>query len=391
MHKYIERFITPQILKKTSAMPAVAILGPRQCGKSTLAKKILSRLDNTLYIDLELPSDLNKLADAEAFFKMNSDKLICIDEIQRAPDLFPLLRSIIDINNRNGQFIILGSASQDLLKQSSESLAGRISYFDLTPFVLKELRIKGEKELRTLWQRGGFPRSYLAKDELSSYEWRTDFIRTFLERDIPSLGFSIEQTRLRRFWMMCAHISGQLLNSSKLGESLGVSHHTVRSYIELLEKTFLLRILYPYEANVKKRLVKSPKIFIRDTGIVHALLEIKDHNQLMGHPVYGSSWEGFVIEQTLATCPEWRPCFYRTTHGSEIDLILEKGPQRIAVECKASSAPNLSRRFYQALQDLSINDAWVIIPNQNTHYPLQQGVTVAGLDRFISYLETYGK
>lgn len=388
MYNYVDRFTTPHILNKISTIPAVAILGPRQCGKSTLAKHIISHLDNTLYIDLELPSDLNKLSDPETFLKINSDKTICIDEIQRSPDLFPVLRSLIDMQTRNGQFILLGSASQDLLRQSSESLAGRISYIDLTPFFIKEINLQNENDVRNLWQRGGFPRSYLAKDDADSHEWRFDFIRTFLERDIPSLGLSIEQTRLRRFWMMCAHVSGQLLNCSKLGESLGVTHHTIRSYIELLEKTFLVRILHPYEMNTKKRLVKSPKLFIRDTGIMHALLEITDHNQLMGHPVYGSSWESFVVEQIHALCPDWRSFFYRTSHGSEIDLILEKGSCRIAVECKTSSAPALSKRFYMALQDLAIDNAWVIIPMYNIQYPLQRGITVASIDRFIGYLET---
>ncbi|MEW5816597.1 MAG: ATP-binding protein [Spirochaetota bacterium] len=368
--------------------PVTAILGPRQCGKSTLAKKIILSKRNTLYLDLELTSDLNKLHDAEAFFRMNKEKLICLDEIQRMPEIFPLLRSIVDINKRNGQFLLLGSAAPDLLRQTSETLAGRISFLELTPFLLSELKIADEIKLRSFWQRGGFPRSYLASDELNSYEWRQDFIRTFLERDIPSLGFNLEHMRLRRFWMMCAYLSGQVFNSSKIGESLGVSHHTIRSYLELFEKTFLLRVLSPFEMNIKKRLIKSPKVYLRDTGLLHALLEIRDHNQLLGHPVYGSSWESFVIEQILAMFPDWNGYFYRTSNGNEIDLILERGNKRVAIECKASSSPQISKRFYNALSDLGIDDAYVIAP-VDTPYPLGKNIMVYPIRHLIVYLDQF--
>jgi len=328
-----------------------------------LAKPIISEIANAVYLDLERPSDINKLTDPEAFFSLNANKLICLDEIQRVPELFPVLRSMIDENKRNGQFIILGSASPNLIKQSSETLAGRVSYFELTPFLFKEVFEDNHlNKLRKVWLRGGFPRSYLASDEKESFEWRLDFIRTFLERDIPQIGFRIPAKTLERFWKMCAHLHGQILNSSKLGESLGLSHHTVRSYVDLFEQTFVLRVLRPYEPNLKKRLVKSPKIYIRDTGLLHALLGIEDHNDLLGHPVYGASWEGFVIENILSLLPDWTVSFYRTSSGSEIDLILEKGKRRIAVECKVSTSPSLNRGFWNAMDDLNFEEAWIIAP-----------------------------
>ena len=246
----------------------------------------------------------------------------------------------MDESGRNGQFIILGSASPDLIRQSSETLAGRVSYFELTPFLLNEvLEEHSLKTLRKLWLRGGFPRSYLAPNEKESFEWRLDFIRTFLERDIPQLGFRTPARTIERFWRMCAHLHGQLLNSSKLGESMGVSHHTIRSYVDMLEQSFVLRVLRPYESNLKKRLIKSPKIYIRDSGLLHALLGIESHDDLLGHPVYGASWEGWVIENVLSLLPDWNAAFYRTSSGSEIDLILEKGNRRIGVECKGFDLP----------------------------------------------------
>ena len=387
MQSYLKRVLTPTITQKLKTVPAVTILGPRQCGKSTLARNIISKTPKALYLDLERPSDLNKLRDPEAFFTINAGKLICLDEIQRTPDLFPVLRSIIDEQKRNGQLIILGSASPDLIKQSSESLAGRIIYLELTPFLLKE--ISNEKDptaLRKIWLRGGFPRSYLARKDQESFEWRLNFIRTYLERDIPQLGFRIPAKTLERFWKMCAHFHGQLLNNSKIGESLGVSHHSVRSYADLLDQTFMLKVLPPYEINLKKRLIKSPKIYIRDTGLLHALLNIETQNDLLGHPVFGSSWEGLVIENILSVFPDWKAFFYRTAVGSEIDLILEKGDKRLAVECKASTAPGVSKGFWNALSDLQIREAWIIAPVKES-YPIEKRVTVAPLEDFIKYVE----
>lgn len=377
MQDYIERYLTPQLVRRLKEVPAVAILGPRQVGKSTLARHVVSSYKNAIYLDLEKPSDLNKLQDPEAFFDLNRKRLICLDEIQRAPELFAVLRGIIDENRRNGQFLILGSASRQLIQQSSESLAGRISYFELPPFQAYEIDPKASN-LRRLWLRGGFPRSYLARSLKQSFQWRIDFIRTYLERDIPLLGFNISPKVLERFWRMCAHSHGQVLNLSKLGGSLGVSHHTIRSYVDLLEQTFLLRVLPPFEGNLKKRLIKSPKIYIRDSGLLHALLDIEEQNDLLGHPGYGSSWEGFVIENILACSPQWRASYYRTSSGAEIDLILEKGNKKIAVEIKASSSPKISKALVNSLTDLKIKQAWVVAPVKES-YPLAGGITAITL------------
>lgn len=386
MQSYINRIITTSIEQKLENMPGVVILGPRQCGKSTLAKAIISEIGGAVYLDLERPSDVSKLRDPEAFFSLNSDKLICLDEIQRVPELFSVLRSVMDENRKNGQFIILGSASPDLIRQSSETLAGRISYFELTPFVLKEVSEDHHlKTLRKLWLRGGFPRSYLASNEKESIEWRLDFIRTFLERDIPQLGFRTPAKTIERFWRICAHLHGQLLNSSKLGESMGVSHHTVRSYIDMLEQSFVLRVLRPYESNLKKRLIKSPKIYIRDSGILHALLGIENHNDLLGHPVYGPSWEGLAIENILSLLTNWKASFYRTSSGSEIDLILEKANKRVAIECKGSTSPNLNQGFWNALSDIKFQEVWVIAPVKEA-YPIEKGVMVAPPHQLIDHL-----
>ena len=375
MQTYIPRALSDTIFKRLEHRPVVAILGPRQCGKSTLAKHILLQLENTLYLDLEKTSDHNKLRDPEAFFSINKGKLICLDEIQRTPDLFPVLRSIVDEEDRNGQLLLLGSASRDLLQQSSESLAGRISYLELTPFLLSEIT---NKPFRSLWLKGGFPLSFLEPEDEESYIWRKDFIRTFLERDIPQLGFSIPARSIERLWRMCAHSHGQTLNASKLGSSLGVSHHTIKSYIDILSETFLLRILEPYSSNLKKRLIKSPKIYIRDSGLLHALLDISTHNDLLGHTVYGASWEGFALENIISTTPDWQHFFYRTSSGVELDLVLEKANRKIAIEFKVGTSPKPSKGFWIALQDLQIDEAYIVSP-VNGSYPIENGVQVQTL------------
>lgn len=365
MQTYFERNLSARVVRRLDSMPAVAILGPRQCGKSTLAHRLLSERPESLYLDLESPQDLRKLNDPEAFFELNRGRLICIDEIQRAPELFPVLRSVIDKQKTNGQFLVLGSASPLLLKQSSESLAGRIAYLELSPFVLGEIKIE---RIHNLWLRGGFPRSYLAEDTEASFEWRLDFIRTFLERDIPAVAQGVTIKNVERLWQMCAHWSGQLLNSSKLASSLGVSSHTVSHYLDLLSQTFMLRLLPPWHSNLKKRLIKSPKLYLRDTGILHALLEIDTQNSLIGHPEYGASWESFALENILSQLPRgWRASFYRTSSGNEIDLILEKGVTRIAVEFKATTAPDVGKGFYLALEDVKPSQTWLICPCKDTY------------------------
>lgn len=384
MHGYINRVLSQHMIDRLTKMPAVALLGPRQCGKSTLAGVVLQSLPASIYLDLERPRDRNKLQDAEAFLNLNRDTLICIDEVQRAPEIFALLRSVIDDRNRNGQFLILGSASRDLIRQSSESLAGRISYLELTPFIFSEVVRYNDSPLHTLWLRGGCPRSYLADDDDASFQWRLDFIRTFLERDIPRLNMRIPPQRVERLWQMCAHSHGQLLNSAKLAGALGLSDRTVRSYIDLLAGAFMVRILKPFHANLKKRLVKSPKLYIRDTGLLHTLLGIESVNDLFGHPVYGASWEGFVIENILACLkPQVTASFYRTAKGAEADLLLEKGQTRIVVECKASSAPKCSRGFRNVIDDVKAQHAWVIAPVEDA-YPIAENITVASLNAFIN-------
>ncbi len=382
MHDILKRNLEKTILDDLSYFPATAILGPRQCGKSTLALQIKKQQNNFLYLDLENHADLNKLNDIELFFEHNQDKLICIDEIQRKPNLFPQLRSIIDRDRRPGKLLILGSASGDLLKQSSESLAGRISYNILTPFTISELAGRDNFSLNKFWERGGFPASYLAPGNGFSIKWRTNYIRTFFEQDIPQLGISIPSNMLRRFFTLCAHTTGQVINFSKMGEVLGLSHHTIKKYIDLLSQTFIVRILPPYFSNVKKRLVKSPKLYIRDSGLLHTLLDIEDMNQLMGHPVFGQSWEAFAIENVLSELNDWTGSYYRTSNGAEIDLILEKGLKKIAVEFKASTTPKVSNNLVASLNDLGIPEAWIISPIIEG-YDLRKNIHVSSLEGFI--------
>jgi len=381
MQSTLERKFTKLVLEDLDIFPCVAILGPRQCGKSTLARMLNKTINNIVYMDLENPADLRKLDDPLLFFEHNSNKLVCLDEIQRRPELFPVLRTILDKNKRKGQALILGSASRELLRQSSESLAGRISYIELTPFLLSETE-DSRNNLFKLWNRGGFPDSYLAKNDDASLRWKINFIRTFLERDIPQLGITIPSKNIEFLWRMLAHSHGQLLNASSLGESIGVSHHTVKNYLSILEQTFMVRVLKPYQANLKKRLIKSPKVYIRDSGILNSLLEIDSYNELMGHPIFGSSWEGLAIENILTELYDWRGYFYRSSSGSEIDLVLEKGRKRIAVECKVSTAPVLSKGFYNALEDLDITEAWIIAPVK-TPYAIKKSITVSGISDFI--------
>ncbi len=380
----IPRFLDGHVRSALRQVPAVAILGPRQCGKTTLARQLVGNLSEVLYLDLERPSDISRLADPEALFAANASRMICIDEIQRVPELFPVMRHAIDADRRPGRFLILGSASKELIRQSSETLAGRIRYLELTPFLLNEVTDDGD--LETYWLKGGFPLSWIAPDEDASFEWRIDFIRDFLERDIPMLQPRVPAERIRRFWTMLAHIHGQLLNMASLAGALGVQGPTIRSYIDLLEGAFMVRRLLPYAANLKKRLVKSPKLYIRDSGVLHTLLNIPDRNSLLGHPIYGTSWEGFCLENILARCKRMvQASFFRTVRGAEIDLILEQGRSRVAIEFKSSSAVKAQRGFWTGLKDLSIERAWIIAPIQEG-YSLQ-GVRVASLLEFIEAQE----
>ncbi|RLD37655.1 MAG: ATPase [Bacteroidetes bacterium] len=384
--RYVTRKVETTILSYLQHFPAVAILGPRQCGKSTLAKHIISGNTQSLYLDLEKSSDRNRLTDTDLFFEVNHDKLVCLDEIQKMPDLFSKLRSVIDEHERNGQFLILGSASRDLIRQASETLAGRIVYVSLTPFTYEEVIEKDEGGLASIGKyfvRGGFPRSFLAGNLETSIVWRQSFVETFLQRDLPQMGFDIPPETAIRLWSMCAHSHGQVLNSSKLGDSLGYNHQTIKKYLDVLHGTFMLRLLPPFFVNFKKRLVKSPKVYIRDTGILMSLLKLRTIDDLLGHPVFGHAWESMVIENILAIYHDWEYGFYRTSHGAEIDLVLQKGDRRIAIECKASSSPKPTRGFYSALDDLKIEKAFVIAPVKGPSYPLKENTVVTSLNEFL--------
>lgn len=386
MQVKIDRHLADTIKRRLQNNPAVAILGPRQCGKTTLASQIVKSFKQSIYLDLENPGDLAKLDDPLAFFSLHNNDLVCLDEIQRAPELFTTLRGIIDTRGRNGQFLILGSAGRDLIRQSSESLAGRIAYLDLNPFLLFEVEAAHKGNIRQLWLRGGFPRSYLATNADISFEWRQDFIRTFLERDIGMLGFRMSPARLGRFWKMCAHIHGSLLNASKLADSLGVSSHTIRSYVDLLGHTFMVRLLLPDAPNLKKRLVKSPKLYIRDSGILHALLDIRTHDDLLSHPVLGVSFEGFAMENIIAFAKNYEPSFYRTSAGAEIDLILRRGRRTLAFELKSSTVPRVSKGFWNALEDISPDEAYVVAPVKES-YPMKGEVMVSPLQEITAKLQ----
>ncbi len=383
MNNYIERRLEKTVKEYFQIFPVTALLGPRQCGKSTLARRILSKLANTVFLDLEDDRDLQKLSEPALFFEMNQKKLICIDEIQRRPDLFPILRSIVDKNNSSGQLLILGSASRELLKQSSESLAGRIGYLELTPFLCNE---PTDHNITDLWLRGGFPRSLLAESNKSSFIWRKNFIQTYLERDLPLLGFNIPASTLKRLWIMLAHSSGHLLNSSQLGKALGVSHTTLRKYVDLLCQTYMVRLVEPYIMNTKKRLIKTPKLYIRDSGILHCLLGIENYNELLGHPIFGFSWEGFVVEQIFNNFSDWETHFYRTADGSEMDIILTKGDQKIGVEVKASTAPKLTKGFWNAISALDLKQVRIIVPIEGS-YPIRKNVIVSSLNHFLKEFE----
>lgn len=316
------------------------------------------------------------------FFKTNEEKVICLDEIQLVPELFGTLRSVVDENRQNGKFILLGSASRDLIQKSSESLAGRIGFLYLTPFLLNEVP---ETDLNIFWNRGAYPNSLLAQNDEFSAIWRENYIKTYVERDIPQLGFDIPALKLRRFLTMCAHNHGQTLNLSKLASSMDLTHPTIRKYIDIFEQTFVLRSLPPYELNVKKRMVKSPKIYVRDSGILHQLLLIKNMDALFGHPIFGASWEGLVIEQLLSNlnCPAY---FFRTASGDEIDLVLELKNKVIAIECKASTSPQLTKGSFRALEIIKPDITFIVSPISSDMYQIQENLFVGTISSVLEKL-----
>ena len=359
---------------------AVALLGPRQVGKTTLAHA-LGDATSSIYLDLEDPADRDKLAEPALYLQAHEDKLVILDEIQNTPELFRTLRGLIDKGRRRGRktgrFLLLGSASIDLLRQSSESLAGRIAYRELAPLDVTET---GADKQDVLWLRGGFPESFLARGEARSLDWRRDFLRTYLTRDIPALEPRIPAETLRRLWTMLAHSQGTQLNAARLATSLSVSAPTVARYIDLLVDLLLVRRLLPHHGNLGKRLVKSPRIYVRDSGLLHALLAIPRLDALYDHPVVGPSWEGFVVETLIACAPAWaNPFYYRTSAGAEIDLLLElPGGELWAIEIKRSLSPKVERGFHSACDDLKPGRRFVVYAGDE-HVPLPQGVEAVGL------------
>ncbi|MDR2769302.1 MAG: ATP-binding protein [Puniceicoccales bacterium] len=380
----------PQLLKALDRQAAVALIGPRQVGKTTLAFEIAKQRDS-IYLDLESREDRAKLQNPSLFISSNENKLIILDEIHRMPELFQDLRGFIDAgrrkNLRNGRFLILGSASTDLLKQSGETLAGRIEYVDITPLNIMEIDNTQDLWVKKLFLRGGFPDSYLANSDETSYGYRQNFIRTYLERDVRQWGPRVPAETLSRLWTMLAHSQGQLLNSSRLAESLALSSPTVNTYIDLLVDLLLVRRLKPFYANIKKRLVKTPKIYIRDSGLTHALLGIVDYNQLLGNPILGVSFEGFVIE-TLLSVTQQRliPSFYRTSAGAEIDLLLEFPQGDIwAIEIKSGVIPKTSKGFHIAIEDIQPTKAFIIHGGRG-QYPMDKNLNAIGLPEMVQAL-----
>ena len=362
--------------------PAVALLGPRQTGKTTLAFSQKEVHPNALYLDLELPSAQRQLNDPEAFFMAHANQLVILDEVQRMPEIFSILRGVIDQRRRGGeaygQFLLLGSASGVLLQQSSESLAGRVAQIELAPFQVNE--VYGEQstatDMNSLWVRGGFPLAWLASDDEASLTWRDVFITTYLEKDIPALGPKRPSTTLRRLWTMLAHNQGELLDQSRLAAALAISGQTVGRYIDLLCDLMLVRRLPAWSGNMGKRLVRSPKVYVRDSGLVHALLGLQTLDALLGHPVAGSSWEGFVIEQLINAAPGAQASFYRTSNGAEVDLVLEfRSGATWVIEVKRSSAPTVSKGFYTAATDLGAVRQLLIAPVAQP-YPMKDGIEV---------------
>ena len=377
----IPRLLRSSLEEHLALFPAVALLGPRQVGKTTLARAIVDASGPGLYLDLENPAHVERISDARGYLGSVRDRLVVLDEVHRVPELFRVLRGVIDDRIAEGEsaghFLILGSASMDLMRQSSESLAGRLAYLALDPLDIREA---GSAESERLWIRGGFPRSFLASSDRASALWRRNFIRTYLERDIPMLGPRIPAETLRRFWTMLAHSQGGLWNASALARSLGVDGKTVMRYLDLLVDLLLVRRLPPFHANVRKRLVKSPKVFLRDSGIVHTLLGLGDLDAVLGHPVAGTSWEGFVVETLIRAAPDGtQASFYRTATGVEIDLVLElPGGALWAIEIKRGLTVSPTRQLQIALDDIRPVRAFVVYGGTE-RFPLPGGVEAIGL------------
>lgn len=383
----IPRQITLTVESALDQFPVVALIGSRQCGKTTLAKDIATRRDaGAVYLDLELPSDLAALSEPELYLERHVDRLVVLDEIQRHPDLFSTLRGLIDRDRRPGRFLVLGSASPELLRQSSESLAGRITFVELAPFLLPEVtgaHGDSRETMRRLWSRGGYPESYLSGDDTGSTAWRHAFITALLERDLPQWGFRVSSAHMRRFWEMLAHVHGQVWNASRFANSLDTSAPTVRRHLDLLADLLIVRQLQPLHANLKKRLVKSPKVYIRDSGLLHTLLRLVDPESIYGHPCIGASFEGFAIENIISLLPSLADAtFYRSHTGDEIDLVVTlPDGRRVAVDIKYTATPSVSRAFRRAMADLDIPRGYIVTAGE-TAYPLEEHIEAVPL-RFI--------
>jgi predicted AAA+ superfamily ATPase len=372
----IKRILHHSICQSLQHFPAVGLIGARQVGKTTLARMISKeRGPDTVYLDLERPADYAALSEPERFLERYASQLVIIDEIQLNPSLFPVLRSLIDRDRHAGRFLLLGSSSPDLMRQSGESLAGRIAYHELSPFLLNEL---SSNDMDSLWLRGGFPDSHLAADENVSAQWRDNFVMTYLQRDLTAMGYDIRlpAMTLRRLWQMLAHSHGQMINLSQCATNLELSRQSIRKIIDILQETFMIRQLQPFHANLKKRLVKTPKIYIRDSGILHSLLGLKTWADLLGHSIVGMSWEGFCLEQILNRLPStWNAFFYRTQAQAEIDLVLQKtnGEPPVLVEFKHAQAPKLSKGFWSSHNDLQPQASYIVYPG-TTAYPLAANI-----------------
>ena len=380
----LKRNLENEILQLLEYFPVVGIIGPRQVGKTTLAKQLVLKIPmDTLYLDLELSSDYAKLDEPELFLKQHEDKCIVIDEIQRLPSLFPLLRALIDQKRKPGRFLILGSASPELIRDSSESLAGRIAYKELKPFSFTELPDYISMEQH--WINGGFPDSILTSDEIMSFTWRGNFVKTYIERDLPLLGLKVSPVTIEKLWRIIANQHGQIINYSNISKALGISVPTVRKYIDFLEKSFLITRLHPFFPNVKKRLVKSSKIFLNDSGILHYLLGIENLIDLHGNIIIGNSWEGYVIQQIVTGLKEnIKTYFYRTHDQSEVDLVLIKGNKVIsAIEIKYTSTPRLTKGNTIAINDLDSERNFIITP-ESDEYNIKENITVCSLRTFLS-------
>ena len=385
------RQITQKLQAMIAQVPAVTLLGARQVGKTTLAKTIAESIDS-IYLDLEAPEDLLKLSDPTSFLSAHADKLVILDEIQRSPELFPVLRGLIDKNREQGrtagQFLLLGSASMDLMRQFSESLAGRISYIEMSGLNVAEID-GNQQDRQSLWLRGGFPDSYLATEDDLAMDWLENLVRTYLERDVPQMGFRVPAARLRRLWTMLAHLQGETINYSKLASNLEVDAKTVSNYIDILTDLLLVRRLEPWHINVKKRLVKSPRYYVRDSGILHRLLGINSYDELLSNPVLGKSWEGFVVENILSVLPSRvETYFYRTAAGAEVDLVIKMPSSEIwAIEIKHGVAPKLGKHYSQTCNGFGATHKYILYGGDD-EFPVGNDVQIISLSGLMEKLHS---